>query len=492
MTQPDPTTTTTTKARPALEYQPRPSLPRRRGLLASLRAQPDTDVKLTDAAEVDRAYRYWRFRILATTLVGYALFYFVRTNISVALPRMGRDLGYTKAQLGVILTIGGVVYGISKFANGILGDLSNPRYFMAIGLLVSAAMNVLFGLSSALVFLGAFWFLNNWAQGMGFPPCARSMGHWFSPKERGTTFGIWHTGHMIGAALVSVMTGYLVVYDWRLCFFVPAGLAVLGAIMIVFGLRDHPGSMGLPPVEVYRGEETPREVNEEIQPERPYREILVQYVFCNPFLWVISVANFFVYTLRYAGLHWGPTQLQEMKGMSPQASGWVLFGFEIAGLVSAIVGGLLADRLFRGRAGRVCFLSCLVLTAAVYLFWITAHPWLASFFFILMGFTIYVPQMLIAAMAMNLGTKRASAAAVGLTGILGYLSSILSGYGVGKIVDLYNWDGAFYMLLGCAGVTALLMLTTWNVGAHPQAPAEARGFEVGPAGKPAEPELAAK
>ncbi|HYN89333.1 MAG TPA: MFS transporter, partial [Ardenticatenaceae bacterium] len=304
--------------------QPRPSLPRRRGLLASLRAQPDTDVKLTDAAEVDRAYRYWRFRILATTLVGYALFYFVRTNISVALPRMGRDLGYTKAQLGVILTIGGVVYGISKFANGILGDLSNPRYFMAIGLLVSAAMNVLFGLSSALVFLGAFWFLNNWAQGMGFPPCARSMGHWFSPKERGTTFGIWHTGHMIGAALVSVLTGYLVVYDWRLCFFVPAGLAVLGAIMIVFGLRDHPGSMGLPPVEVYRGEETPREVNEEIQPERPYREILVQYVFCNPFLWVISVANFFVYTLRYAGLHWGPTQLQEMKGMSPQASGWVL------------------------------------------------------------------------------------------------------------------------------------------------------------------------
>ncbi|HYN89332.1 MAG TPA: hypothetical protein VER55_12415 [Ardenticatenaceae bacterium] len=41
-------------------------------------------------------------------------------------------------------------------------------------------------------------------------------------------------------------------------------------------------------------------------------------------------------------------------------------------------------------------------------------------------------------------------------------------------------------------MTALLMLTTWNVGAHPQAPAEARGFEVGPAGKPAEPELAAK
>ena len=242
------------------------------GLLTALKGSPDRVLDYAAAApDVDRQYRYWRRRLLATTLVGYALFYFVRTNISVALPVMGRDLGYTKAQLGMILTVGGVVYGISKFVNGFLGDRANPRYFMAIGLLASAAMNVMFGLSSSLLMLGVFWLCNNWAQGMGFPPCAKTMGYWFSPKERSTTFGIWHTGHMIGAALVSVLTGYLIATygEWRLCFYVPAALAVGGGVMILLSLRDTPGSMGLPPVEVWKGEETPEQLAAELHEAPP-------------------------------------------------------------------------------------------------------------------------------------------------------------------------------------------------------------------------------
>ena len=31
-----------------------------------------------------------------------------------------------------------------------------------------------------------FWLMNNWAQGMGFPPCARLMTHWFPPRELAT------------------------------------------------------------------------------------------------------------------------------------------------------------------------------------------------------------------------------------------------------------------------------------------------------------------
>src|SRR3954452_1416295 len=136
-------------------------------LLAAVMAQPDAPVRVADPAAVGRVYRYWRARVLATTIVGYALFYFVRANITVPLKAMGADLGYSKERLGIVLSVGGVTYGVSKFVNGFLGDHANPRYFMAAGLLVCAAMNVLFGLSSALTLLVAFWFLNNWAQGMG-------------------------------------------------------------------------------------------------------------------------------------------------------------------------------------------------------------------------------------------------------------------------------------------------------------------------------------
>ena len=493
-------------------------------LLAALKAQPDASPVTADSPEIDRRYRYWRVRILSASLVGYAIYYFVRTNISVALPTMQKDLGYTKAQLGIILTAGGVVYGVSKFVNGFLGDRANPRFFMPLGLLLCALMNVFFGLSSALVFLAGFWFLNNWAQGMGFPPCARNMGYWFSPRERGTSFGIWHTGHTAGAALVAVLTGYIIdrTGDWRLCFFVPAGIAVAGAAMLLWRLRDTPGSLGLPPVEIWKKEETPEQLAAELHEsgrvpaqapapaqgqaqalpaeagqaggagpvavlpystvhEQSYRQVIVQNIFLNPYMWIISIANLLVYTLRYATLHWGPTYLQEMKGMSVVTSAWLHSGNEVAGMVSALIAGFAADYWFGGRAGRVCVLAMAAMTGAVYLFWVTpaSSPQLLGVLYLVMGFMVYVPQMLIAAMAMNLGTKRAAAAAVGLTGIFGYLSSIVSGWGVGAIVDKGGWDGAFKLMLGCAVATMALMALTWNVGAHPQlekaAPAPAPG-----------------
>jgi len=455
---------------------------------SALAAQADSPNKV-EPHQVDSTYRYWRKRILLSSLIGYATFYFVRTNIGNAIPDMQNQLGYSKARLGFILTVGGVVYGVSKFVNGFLGDRANPRYFMAIGLFVCAVMNLCFSASAALVALAALWFLNNWAQGMGFPPCARNMAFWFSPKERSTTFGMWHTGHMIGAALTAVLTGYLVKYlGWRSCFYVPAGLAIGGTLFILNRLRDTPGSLGLPTVETYKGEEPPppdaAENGDDSQArsadEVPYRQVVIEQVFKNKHLWIISVANFFVYTLRYAtGLHWGPTQLQEVKHLSQVASGWLLSGFEICGLTSALVGGYVADRYFRGRAGRVCLIATVILTAALYLFWSVNQPLIAAACFLVIGFTVYVPQMLIAAMAMNLGTKRASAAAVGLTGIFGYASSVLSGWGVGRIVDTTGWDGAFKMLMACCFVTAALMALTWNVGAHAEAPSSSEACRRG-------------
>jgi OPA family glycerol-3-phosphate transporter-like MFS transporter/OPA family sugar phosphate sensor protein UhpC-like MFS transporter len=108
-----------------------------------------------------------------------------------------------------------------------------------------------------------------------------------------------------------------------------------------------------------------------------------------------------------------------------------------------------------------------------------------------MGFLLYVPQMLIAAMAMNLGTKRASAAAVGMTGLFGYVATVPAGWGVGYLADhglrLFGhqilqrgWSGPFILMLACAILTLILMATTWNVGAHPHTHGETVSDESKP------------
>src|SRR3989441_8076355 len=126
-------------------------------LLKPFRAAPPAEVQLTDPHVISRKYRYWQTRVLFSSIIGYATFYFVRKNLSIAMPFMETGLGIQKTQLGLFLTLHGLLYGVSKFANGFFADRSNARAFLATGLAASAVMNVLFGFNSAVMALGLIW-----------------------------------------------------------------------------------------------------------------------------------------------------------------------------------------------------------------------------------------------------------------------------------------------------------------------------------------------
>ena len=60
------------------------------GLLDIFRPPPNAP-RIASPEEVEKTYRYWRWRVLSTTMVGYALFYFVRKNLSLAIPAIEDD-----------------------------------------------------------------------------------------------------------------------------------------------------------------------------------------------------------------------------------------------------------------------------------------------------------------------------------------------------------------------------------------------------------------
>ena len=55
-------------------------------------------------------------------MIGYALYYFVRKNFNTAMPSIEATFGITKTQLGIFLTLNGVIYGVSRFINGFIAD----------------------------------------------------------------------------------------------------------------------------------------------------------------------------------------------------------------------------------------------------------------------------------------------------------------------------------------------------------------------------------
>ena len=82
--------------------------------------------------------------------------------------------------------------------------------------------------------------LNGWFQGMGFPPCARLLTHWFAPKEFATKMSIWNISHSLGAGLILVLCGFVLVpISWRLCFLVPAAIALVCCALSVVRAARH-------------------------------------------------------------------------------------------------------------------------------------------------------------------------------------------------------------------------------------------------------------
>ena len=310
--------------------------------------------------EQTKKFKYWQTRTIIVSMIGYALYYFVRKNFNTAMPSIEATFGITKTQLGIFLTLNGVIYGVSRFVNGFIADRVSARKFMALGLALCALVNIGFGFSDKMallitgtaggseyitaltIIMGSILLLNGYFQGMGVPPVSPLMTHWVPANELATKMSIWNASHSIGAFIIAILCGYLMghtgtdmtgdpemrqrvventasitekmdaasaeayvtnalqhVGAWQWTFWVPAAIAVLGVIFIIVTLRDTPKSVVLPELEGTKTQLDEHDSSEE------FKAFLRKKVFLNPMIWGLAVADFFVYIVRFAVLDWG-------------------------------------------------------------------------------------------------------------------------------------------------------------------------------------------
>ena len=420
-------------------------------------------------AEVQRLYPRFRWQILESTFIGYATFYFVRNNLPVVSKEMGQALGYSKGQIGDLLALTAIAYGVGKFVMGAWSDRSNPRYFMPAGLLLTALCNFLFGASSTYSTHLLLWTINGFVQGMGWGPCGRSLGHWYSVRERGTVFAFWNIAHNVGGGLTGIIVAYSTAWwGWPNAFFVPGILAVLCAGYLMWRLRDTPQSVGLPPVEEYKNDFLAGGVRDHEQ-ELGTADLLLNYILNNKYLWIFAAANFFVYIARYAMLDWGPTYLKEVKHASLQAGGLSTAIFEFAGIFSTLLMGWLSDKA-GGRRGMVSLL-CMIPVFGAFAGILSTPPgmlWLDLVLFGIVGFFVYPPVMLLGVTGLDFSSKKAVGAAAGFIGLFGYLGRTVQGKGLGWLAEHYGWDAALYATLGAALLAILFLAVTWKLTPLPR------------------------
>lgn len=267
-----------------------------------------------------------RWKVFLGAFLGYAGYYLVRKNLSLAAPDMIKDGILDAGKVGLAMSAVSIAYAFSKFIMGSVSDRSDSRKFLCVGLVLSALVMILtgiipYGANTALNTTVIFFLMLvvGWLSGMGWPPCGRIMTHWFSQNERSFKMSIWNVSHTIGSfslgflaiagvalfAFFAPTFGMDAAQAWRGNFIFPAVVAIVIAIFCWWAIRDTPESCGLPSVQEYRNDYSGVKSKGPAGDKLPFKVLFIDYVsrtsFCG--LWLSATSSYIWYvTVSATGL----------------------------------------------------------------------------------------------------------------------------------------------------------------------------------------------
>lgn len=459
--------------------------------IANFFKEPPIKEEIKDPKVVDKMYRHWTWRIFLSCYFAYIIAHLCRKNIAVALPFIGSDLGYTNTQLGILGSSLYMTYGIGKFCNGILADRSNVRTFLPTAMIISAIANVcfvfssvfitpghvsFFGLPSATVLLWVltfFWGANGWFQSMIFPPIAKALSYWLSKSERATKWSIWSTSHQLGVFATVMLSGILIgKFGWRTAFCIEAVIVTITGLILFWSLKDKPQSLGLPDIDVYKHE--PIEEKKEAELEKmSYFDMFRKFIVKNKILWLLSIAYAFVYVIRFGTEDWFVKYLMEYKGDTLAVATAKLSSLAVVGSIGAIAAGWFSDRSKSGSRIPINIFFFMGLGISLFLFHINKIDCLDYVLAALIGAFTAGPQLLLGGVcALEATSKQVASAALGFTGMFGYVGAVLSASGTGFMIDTFQkhfnngWLGAVIFWISSSIIGIIMCLVIMAYTAH--------------------------
>jgi sugar phosphate permease len=410
--------------------------------------------------------RITRWHVLTVSLLflGYAGYYFCRSDYSVALPLLiaemhgkGIAAGVAQVRLGSIASLGVLVYAIGKFPSGSLADRFGGRGNFLGGMVGSILFTLLFMVGGGFPIFTLAWLGNRLVQSLGWAGLVKVSSRWFSYTAYGSVMGVLSLSFLFGDAISRAIMSLLLAHGigWRGLF--GAGAIVLTAILLanLLFLRETPADYELPapeenPLNLFSDASQTRFGVQEI-----FHTLLTSYAF-----WLVCGLSLGTTLLRETFNLWIPTYFTQVAGMtsSQAASGSALFPF--FGGLSVLAAGFLSDRLGAEGRSRILFAGlCLTVLGLLGLAAVNTHMsrivplvLVAEVAFCLMGPYSY----LAGAMSLDFGGKAGSATASGLIDGFGYLAGVLSGNGMAHLAVSYGWQTMFLVLAAVAAVTSLV------------------------------------
>jgi MFS transporter, OPA family, glycerol-3-phosphate transporter len=396
----------------------------------------------------------------------YTSFYMCRYNLSIANGAISSEFGFSKADMGAIITTALLAYACGQIINGLLADRLGGKRAMLIGAAGTVTMNVLFGFAS---FWGLLWLfvtirgIDGYLQAFGAPGMVKINAAWFGPRERGRFAGIF--GFMINLGRFGIfklgpalLAGFLFLglwrippLHWRWLFWVPAGLTTIIALLMAVVVKDTPEEIGFPSPD-------PQEMGGDVRAD--FKQVL-RTIGSNPVVWVVACAYACTGAVRQGIDQWFPRFMSEAYHVDFLSRQFQLVGFLIPFVAStgSLLSGYVSDTLFHGRRAPIAAILYFIETGIILLAaqFHTANA--AVVFLVLISFTANSTHSILGtAAAMDIGGPRMAGFASGVIDSFQYFGGSLAGFFLGALLDK-TWGSYFYFMAPFGIIGGALMLS---------------------------------
>ncbi len=422
-------------------------------------------IKAPDHSAAFKKRRVANWLVLGLT---YATMYMGRYNFALVNKSLSLKYGFDTKQVGTIISIASLIYGLSAIFNGPIADRIGGRKAMLIGVFGGAVFNVAFGLGayigavdSKAILIGYFatmWALNNYFQSYSALSLIKVNASWFHITERGRFSAIFGSMIQSGRFGILLLGGYLVAKaPWQWVFFVPAGMMVVMGLLTFLVVQDSPEKAGHPAFDT-------QDASSGYTGKVDFAYV-AKLVFTNPVTLTIAAAEFCTGAVRKGFEEWFPTYMQDYLHLATDSSVFQRGAGSVvlAGIAGAFAAGYASDMLFQNRRPPVALIGYVFQALALVTISLTHSTGLIIVAFMVNSFAVsMVHSMLSGTASMDFGGKKAAATAAGMFDGMQYVGGALAGYPLGWILDHYGWKAwgpslAMFSLIGIC-----LMATLWN------------------------------
>lgn len=430
---------------------------------------------------------HYRWVVMAVIFVTYLVCMADRSNIGAVLPMIKREFEINNFASGAISSFFFLGYAISQIPAGLTMTKKGTRGIVSLAVLLFSIITFLMGFTTTAIGLLVLRLLLGIMEGPTPVGMTSTVNAWFPAKEKGTATGIYIASTQFAPIIVppiavalAAATGWRSVFHW---FAIPG---IIMAIVFFILVRTHPrqsrhvnaaelaliengqsakaeaadfGSMGALDKLIRLRSQSPLNTN---------KEVLHSWN-----IWGDALAYFFMNNVLYGMITWIPSYLLAARGYTLTKMGFVAAAPFVGGLIGALIGGIVSDRVFRGRRKPTMLITTLM--TAIMMVTVIAMPQntvLVTGSLILTGFFLNIGWPSFTSYAMNLSTPKTYPFAISLINSGGNLGGFFAPMIVGALLDIFggNYTVAFsyFVVVLVIGLCLVLSITE----ARPQKAAE--------------------